>query len=577
MKINKSAILALALSMSFVVTNTALAAEENVDSASETASVAENSIGGGKGLQELESETPEEPTTTPLEENEEGANEKADLELNEEDPELEISEDEEHVDLTAVPPTNEEGTTEEEFSKAVDPLFKNVKNKDGVYEGKYDKDKKEVTVNILNKEKSFAELSGTGLIDGLTALYKNNNLVKLQVGDQEVRDLLAIGKASTDDANLMVNFKQIIGLDIANQIAGKGGKINNLGDFVGKDVVLKLTIKDKDGKEIPLEYHIKGVINHDSYPDVCPLPDALEKEFSENVDKKFDSISTKEGTYEGSYDKEKKEITVKILDETKGIKELSGTGLIKGLTDLYENNNLVKVKIGNQDERDLVEIAKAMGNDKAQLMQALAQIVGADIGNAIDNSGASIKLGTFIGKELPIKLTVKKPECEEEKTLTYILKGVDKNGKVPGSDDDKKPNPDQKPQPKPEDKPTDKDDDDFDFGYFFPGIIGGEDESKKDPTENKEEKEDDKKVEEKDNKEDNKSEEENKEKDNKEEKPSDKKENKENEAKKDTNKQASAPAKSNNPKTGVASLGYLAGLSAVSMAGIIVSRKKENK
>lgn len=48
MKINKSAILALALSMSFVVTNTALAAEENVDSASETASVAENSIGGGE-------------------------------------------------------------------------------------------------------------------------------------------------------------------------------------------------------------------------------------------------------------------------------------------------------------------------------------------------------------------------------------------------------------------------------------------------------------------------------------------------------------------------------------------------
>lgn len=576
MKINKSAILALALSMSFVVTNTALAAEENVAPASEAASVAENSIGGGKGLQELESETPEEPTT-PLEENEEGANEKADLELNEEEPELEISEDEEHVALTAVPPTDTSGTTEKDFNDAIDSKFKNVNSKKDVYEGKYDKDKKEVTVNILNKEKSFAELSGTGLIDGLTDLYKNNNLVKLQIGDQDVRDLLAIGNASTDDANLMTNLKQIIGLDIANQIAGKGGKINNLGDFVGKDVVLKLTIKDKNGKEIPLEYHIKGVINHDSYPNVCPLPDALEKEFSENVDKKFDSISTKEGIYEGSYDKEKKEITVKILDETKGIKELSGTGLIKGLTDLYENNNLVKVKIGDQDERDLVEIAKAMGNDKAQLMQALAQIVGADIGNAIDNSGASIKLGTFIGKELPIKLTVKKPGCEEEKTLIYILKGVDKNGKVPGGDDDKKPNPDQKPQPKPEDKPTDKDDDDFDFGYFFPGIIGGEDESKKDPTENKEEKEDDKKVEEKDNKEDNKSEEENKEKDNKEEKPSDKKENKENEAKKDTNKQASAPAKSNNPKTGVASLGYLAGLSAVSMAGIIASRKKENK
>lgn len=526
--------------------------------------------GGGKGLQELESETPEE-QKTPLEENEEGANEEADLEVNEEESELEISEDEEHVALKAVPPTDTSGTTEKDFNDAIDSKFKNVNSKEGVYEGRYDKDKKEVTVNILNKEKSFAELSGTGLIDGLTDLYKNNNLVKLQVGDQDVRDLLAIGNDSTDEAGLMNNLKQIIGLDIANQIAGKGGKINNLGDFVGKDVVLKLTIKDKTGKEIPLEYHIKGVINHDFYPDICPLPDDLKKEFSENVDKKFDSISTKEGIYEGSYDKDKKEITVKILDETKGIKELSGTGLIKGLTDLYENNNLVKVKIGNQDERDLVEIAKAVGNDKAALMQALAQIVGPDIGNAIDNSGASIKLGTFIGKKLPIKLTVKKPGCEEETTITYILKGVDKDGKVPNEE---KPD-DQKPQPKPDDKPTDKDDD-FDFGYFFPGIIGGEDDSQKDPTENKEEKEDNKKVEEKDNKEDNKSEE-NKEKDNKEEKPSDKKENKENEAKKDTNKQASAPAKSNNPKTGVASLGYLAGLSAVSMAGIIASRKKENK
>ncbi len=48
MRLNKSAILALALSMSFVVTNTSLAAEENPDGALETTSVSEKSIGGGK-------------------------------------------------------------------------------------------------------------------------------------------------------------------------------------------------------------------------------------------------------------------------------------------------------------------------------------------------------------------------------------------------------------------------------------------------------------------------------------------------------------------------------------------------
>ena len=48
MKIKKSAILALALSMSFVVTNTSLAVEENPDGALETTSVSEKSIGGGK-------------------------------------------------------------------------------------------------------------------------------------------------------------------------------------------------------------------------------------------------------------------------------------------------------------------------------------------------------------------------------------------------------------------------------------------------------------------------------------------------------------------------------------------------
>lgn len=577
MKIKKSAILALALSMSFVVTNTALAAEENPDGALETTSVSEKSIGGGKGSQELEPETSEEVTTT-LEEDKEGTDDEVELEEDEEvtddEAELETSEDEEPVAVTAVPPTNTEGTTEKDFNDAIDSKFGNVNSKEGVYEGKYDKDKKQVTVVIQNKEKSLTELGGTGLVANLTDLYKNNNLIKLQIGKQQEIDLLALGNGSKNESEFMNHIKEIVTFHLGGEIIGPTGKVKNLGQFVGKKVTLKLTVRGKDGKEIPLEYSIRGVINNKTDSNICIAPEVLEKEFSGKVDPMFGKIDKKEGVYTATYDAESKEIKVNILDETKNPKDISGTGLISGLVNLYKNNKLAKIQIGNQKERDIVEIAKASGNDQ-ELMQNLKQILGADIANSIDSSGNNVTLGKLVGKNLPIKLTINVPDCEEEVTITYNLKGFDKDGKVPV--DDNKPNPDQKPQP----KPSNNDDDDFDFDFFFPDYVGAM-EDPDDETTDKENETDKGKLESKENedekdtenkvtpKEDNK-----KEKDNEE--GSEKDHNEENKAVRNTKKQNEAPSRSRNPKTGVASLGYLAGISAISMAGIVASRKKEGK
>lgn len=303
------------------------------------------------------------------------------------------------------------------------------------------------------------------------------------------------------------------------------------------------------------------------------MPEKLEEDFSTKIDPMFDGIKEKPGVYEGKYDKDKKEVTVKILDEKKSVGELRGTGLAAGLADLFEDGNLVKVKVGDEDERDLVAISNAVGNDKTAMMQAFAQIFGADIGNAIDKSGADIKLGTFIGKRIPLKLTIKKPGCEEEITLTYYLNGVDKDGKVP---------PKKNSEDKPEDKPQPKPSDDYNYDFYLPSKDDDKEEKKE---ENKEESKDgrsdeeliadieetDKEINDVLDKNEEKKKEDNKEKE-EEKKPSKEKESDVDSKKK---KSKAAPGKKGNPKTGVASVGYLGGLAAISMAGIVASRKRK--
>lgn len=555
MKLKNKAILALALSISFVMASTSLADEPAPGAqpgaqASELAAPAENNennSGGGTGSEDLGQEN-----------------------SSQEEEKLELNQDyEEPAALQAVNPDNTDGTTKEDFSKAIDPKFDGIKAKENIYEGSYDKEKREVTVKILDPSKKFSELKGTGLIAGLNDLYKNNNLVKIKVGDSEVRDLVAIGQASADDTAFLQNLAQIVGSDIGLAVKGQGQNINSLADFVGGDIVLKLTIKTKEGKEETIDYHIKGVSDNKHAPDLCPIPEKLKEDFSTKIDPMFDGIKEKPGVYEGKYDKDKKEVTVKILDEKKSVGELRGTGLAAGLADLYENDNLVKVKVGDEDERDLVAISNAVGNDKTAMMQAFAQIFGADIGNAIDKSGADIKLGTFIGKRIPLKLTIKKPGCEEEITLTYYLNGVDKDGKVP---------PKKNPEDKPEDKPQPKPSDDYNYDFYLPSKDDDKEEKKEESKDGRSDEEliadieeTDKEINDVLDKNEEKKKEENKEKED------DKKPSKEKESDVENKKKKSkeAPGKKGNPKTGVASVGYLGGLAAISMAGIVASRKRK--
>lgn len=81
--------------------------------------------------------------------------------------------------------------------------------------------------------------------------------------------------------------------------------------------------------------------------------------------------------------------------------------------------------MGKQPERDLKEIAKALGNDKVQVQQNFKLIFGSDILGAVQKEGNTGKLADFIGKSVELKLTVQQPGCKNEVTLTYHVSGAE--------------------------------------------------------------------------------------------------------------------------------------------------------
>lgn len=159
--------------------------------------------------------------------------------------------------------------------------------------------------------------------------------------------------------------------------------------------------------------------------DECKTKEELAAQFEEAANRLFGSVGSKEGVYVGKFDPATKTVKVAILDKNQGAKNISGTGLIAGLTDLYENHYLTKVQVGKQPERDLKEIAKALGNDKVQVQQNFKLIFGSDILGAVQKEGNTGKLADFIGKSVELKLTVQQPGCENAVTLTYKVSGAE--------------------------------------------------------------------------------------------------------------------------------------------------------
>lgn len=157
--------------------------------------------------------------------------------------------------------------------------------------------------------------------------------------------------------------------------------------------------------------------------------------FEQAADNMFDGISKKEGVYDAVYDKYGKNVTVTILDETQGAKEISGTGLVAGLTKLYNENNLVKIKVGSEDERDLKALAAAAPTSGMTVEQLFKLTFGTDILNAAQSTGK--KTGTlkdFVGKTVNLVLTL-----ENGDTLVYTINGVNKNGEIPEEKPEEKP------------------------------------------------------------------------------------------------------------------------------------------
>ena len=319
------------------------------------------------------------------------------------------------------PKTDEE--IQKEFEKEINPMFDGISTKEGVYEGSFDPQTRTVTVKILDKEKPFSELRGTGLVAGLVDLYNNNHLIKMQIGSQDERDLVAIKNNSADDSTFMQNIALIVGSDMGNEVNGQGSNVNTLADFVDKVVVLKLTVKDSEtNKEVTIDYTIKSEDGTPKTPE--KTEDEIKEEFEKEINPMFDGISTKEGVYEGSFDSQTRTATVKILDKEKPFSELRGTGLVAGLVDLYNNNHLRKMQIGTQELRDL-EAIKNNSADDSTFMQNIATIVALDMGNEVNGQGSNVNtLADFIDKEVVLHLTVLDPESNKEVTIDYTIKGI---------------------------------------------------------------------------------------------------------------------------------------------------------
>lgn len=116
----------------------------------------------------------------------------------------------------------------------------------------------------------------------------------------------------------------------------------------------------------------------------------LEKEFEAAINPMFEGISSKEGVYDASFNADKRRVTVKILDKTKSAKEISGTGLASGLTKLYRENNLKKIKVGDQAEKDLVALADSAPDLSMTVEQMFKFIIGADVLNEVQETGKKL-------------------------------------------------------------------------------------------------------------------------------------------------------------------------------------------
>ena len=308
-----------------------------------------------------------------------------------------------------------------------------------------------------DSEKTYKFTENSPILTGTTvyAFYGPEKTVTTVEGEPkevepngEAQDTGLTIKNQDEETPTTVTAKDEDNKDVTVTVDPETGKIT-VTPSENVDGPITVTVKDGDFDkdktfEVPVKGHEKGRDDNNS-GGICYTQDGLQKQFEDAANAKFGNIRTKKGVYEASYDSGEKNVTVKILDKTKPFSELKGTGLIAGLTELYKENYLVKVQIGSQPARDLVDIRNASSDD-AVFMQNIAQIVGSDIGNEINGQGSNIKtLDDFINKTVELKLTVEQKDCDTNPVdLTYTINGVD--GAQPAEETDAEKNPAVEPE-----------------------------------------------------------------------------------------------------------------------------------
>ena len=189
---------------------------------------------------------------------------------------------------------------------------------------------------------------------------------------------------------------------------------------VGDDGKATLTYEDGSTNEIPGDKTVTET------PKQCLTPEGLKEEFKPVIEEMFDGVKGKDSVYEGKLDSENEEVVVTIKDPSKKAVELKGTGLATGLEKLFKENNLVKIKVGSQDERDLKQLAAAQPSSGMTLQQLFATIFGTDVLNEVQKTGDKTgTLADFIGKEVKIVLSVQQEGCTEFTNVVYTIKGID--------------------------------------------------------------------------------------------------------------------------------------------------------
>ena len=175
--------------------------------------------------------------------------------------------------------------------------------------------------------------------------------------------------------------------------------------------------------------------------DTCLTQLALKEQFEEAANPMFEGVAQRKDAYIGKFDETTHTVTVAIIDKDAKLTEMSGSGLIAGLTKLYKENKLTKIKISENDPIDLNavwEYAKSVlpetdkNNEekiKASFMGNLKVLIGGHVGNTLKN-GVALDLNKdtlelFIDKEVKLNLTIEQPGCGNATNIVYTIKGVE--------------------------------------------------------------------------------------------------------------------------------------------------------